>query len=91
MLAAMKSNAYVHGRNDRLSTWEELGEVITLLADLRQLQFPLEAALDLVEKTDAPSSSTETELWIDASDEGTASGGIESLANVVVGRRDRPN
>ena len=88
---AMKSNTYLGARSDRLSTWEELSEVITLLSNLHQLQLPLETALDFVENADAASNADDRGLWIDASSEDNTGGGIESLANIIVGRRDRPN
>lgn len=85
----MKPNIYVHDRNDRTLTRDELSEVVGLMADLNQL--PFEAVLEFVTEWDRPSDRDELGLWIDAEAEDGPSGGIDALARSIVGRRDRLN
>jgi hypothetical protein len=84
----MKSNAIACERDDRVSTREELNLVVGLMADLHEV--PLEAALEFLEKRDAPNPG-DLELWIDGTGEDRPSRGIEALVGIVISRPDRLN
>ena len=79
----MKSNMQVMA--DRISTQEELDEVISLLGKFDQL--PIETALELLESSKGPPrTSGGIELWRDI-DEPRLGAEIESLSNLILGRK----
>ena len=81
----MKPNMQEKIIDDRISTQEELDEVIGLLVNLDQL--PVETALELLESSAEPSGTgAGAMLWRDA-DEQRPGVEIESLSNSIVGRR----
>lgn len=85
----MKPRAQEMGIGDRISTREELGEVIVLLIKLHQL--PFEATLESLESSESRSAPEDLELWTDA-DRGRRPGAeIEPLTNIILGRRHRLN
>lgn len=85
----MKTYTQAIGRDDRTSTREELGEVISLLIDLHQL--PAEATLQFLEDSDGRSDVESDELWTDADREAGPAAQVEPLANFILGRRHRLN
>lgn len=81
----MKPNMQETVVDDRISTQEELDEVIGLLVNLDQL--PVETALELLESSTDPSGSgAGVGLWRDA-DAHWPGAEIESLSNFILGRR----
>ena len=85
----MKPHAQGLAIGDRVSTREELGEVIVLLIKLHQL--PFEATLESLESSESRSAPEDLELWTDA-DRGRRPGAeIEPLTNIILGRRYKRN
>jgi hypothetical protein len=79
---ALKPNMQVIA--DRISTQEELDEVISLLVKFEQL--PIDTALELLESSNAPArTSGGVELWLDIDDHRLGAE-IESLSNFILGR-----
>ena len=85
----MKQRAQQLGIDDRISTREELGEVIGLLIKLHQL--PFEAVLDSVESSESRSDAEDLELWTDADRGPRPEAEIEPLTDIILGRRHRLN
>ncbi len=85
----MKPSAHAIGTDDRISTREELGEVISLLVDLHQL--PVEASLQILEDSDGRSDVESDGLWTDADCEAGPAAQVEPLANFILGRQHRLN
>ena len=69
---------------DRISTQEELDEVISLLGKFDQL--PIETPLELESSKGPPRTSGGIELWRDI-DEPRLGAEIESLSNFILGRK----
>jgi len=84
----MKPHAQELVIGDRISTLEELGEVIVLLVKLRQL--PFEATLQSLE-SESRSEAEELELWTDADGDHRPGAEIEPLTNIILGRRHKLN
>jgi hypothetical protein len=84
----MKPHAQEPVIGDRISTREELGEVIVLLVKLRQL--PFEATLESLE-SESRCEAEELELWTDADGDHCSEAEIEPLTNIVLGRRHKLN
>jgi len=85
----MKPHAQELVIGDRISTREELGEVIVLLVKLRQL--PFEATLESLESSESRSEWEGLELWSDADDHRRPGSEIEPLTNIILGRRQKRN
>jgi hypothetical protein len=85
----MKPSAHAIGTDDRISTREELGQVIGLLIDLHQL--PVEASLQILEDSDSRSDVETDGLWTDGDCEAGPAAQVEPLANFILGRQDRLN
>jgi hypothetical protein len=77
------------GTDDRISTREELGEVISLLIDLHQL--PAEATLQFLEDSDSRPDFENDELWTNPDREAEKAAPVEPLANFILGRQHRLN
>ena len=84
----MKPHAQELVIGDRISTREELGEVIVLLVKLRQL--PFEATLQSLE-SESHSEAEGLELWTDADGDRRPGAEIEPLTNIILGRRHKLN
>jgi hypothetical protein len=84
----MKPRAQELVIGDRISTQEELGEVIVLLVKLRQL--PFEATLESLE-SESRSEAEELQLWTDADVDRRPGAEIEPLTNIILGRRHKLN
>jgi hypothetical protein len=84
----MKPHAQELVIGDRISTREELGEVIVLLAKLRQL--PFEATLESLE-SESRSEAEGLGLWTDADGDHRRVAEIEPLTNIILGRRQNLN
>jgi hypothetical protein len=85
----MKPYAHAIGTDDRISTREELGEVIGLLINLHQL--PVEATLQFLEDSHSRSEVESDELWTEAEREAGPAAQVEPLANFILGRQHRLN
>ena len=85
----MKPYAEEQEMGDRISTCEELGEVIELLVGLRQL--PWEASLESPGSPKRPSEEDVFELWTDRDRDHRRGAEIEPLTNMFLGRRQEPN
>jgi hypothetical protein len=81
----MKPGGQEMAIGDRISTREELGEVIGLLITLHQL--PFEAILDSFESSQSGSEADDLELWTDAGRGRQPGAEIEPLTNIILGRR----
>jgi hypothetical protein len=84
----MKPHAQGLAIGDRVSTREELGEVIVLLVKLRQL--PFGATLESLE-SESRSEAEGLELWTDADGDRRPEAEIEPLTNIILGRRHKLN
>ena len=84
----MKPHAHELVIGDRISTREELGEVIVLLVKLRQL--PFEATLESLQ-SESRSEAEELGLWTDADGDRRSEAETEPLTNIILGRRLRLN
>ena len=84
----MKQHAQELVIGDRISTLEELGEVIVLLVKLRQL--PFEVTLQSLE-SESRSEAKELELWTHADGDRRPGAEIEPLTNIILGRRHKLN
>ena len=84
----MKPHAQELVIGDRISTREELGEVIVLLVKLRQL--PFEATLESLE-SESRSEKEGLELWTGADGDHRPGAEIEPLTNIILGRRNKLN
>ena len=85
----MKSTALAYERGDRESTREELNLALDLMADLHEV--PFEAAFEFVERSFTPSNRDDLGLWTDTNGKDRPSSEIETLADIIMGRRDRSN
>jgi hypothetical protein len=85
----MKPHAQVLVIGDRISTREELGEVIVLLVKLRQL--PFEATLESLESSKSHSEGESLDLWTEADGDHRPGAEIEPLTNIILGRRHKRN
>jgi len=85
----MKPRAQELVIDDRISTREELGQVIGLLITLHQL--PFEATLESLESSESRSEAEGPELWTDADGDRRQGVEIEPLTNVILGLRHKLN
>ena len=85
----MKPYAQPIGKNDRISTREELGEVLDLLINLHQL--PFEATREELLDSDSRPTVESDQLWPDADREAGATVPVEPLANFILGRQHNTN
>lgn len=81
----MKTYARAMGTDDRISTREELGQVIGLLIDLHQL--PAEASLQILEDSDSQPHVETDGLWSDVVCGSGPGAPVEPLANFILGRQ----
>jgi hypothetical protein len=85
---AMKPQERETGIRDRISTRQELGEVIVQLVELRQLSF--DDTLGSLELSDERSQENDLELW-DRNRDDLRGAKIESLTNIILGRKQLCN
>jgi len=84
----MKPQERETGIRDRISTRQELGEVIVQLVELRQLSF--DDTLGSLELSDERSQENDLELW-DRNRDDLRGAKIESLTNIILGRKQLCN
>jgi len=84
----MKPQERETGIRDRISTRQELGEVIVQLVELRQLSF--DDTLGSLELSDERSQENDLELW-DRNRDDLRGAKIESLTNIILGRKQLYN
>jgi hypothetical protein len=85
----MKSREREAGIRDRISTRQELGQVIVQLVEMHQLSFN-----DTVESLELPeehSQDNDLELPTDRNRDGLRGAEIESLTNIILGRKQLCN
>lgn len=82
---AMKVQERVVGLRDRISTRQELGQVIIQLIELHQLSF--DDTLESLESSGEHSDESGLELWTDRNRDDLRGAEIESLTNMILGRR----
>jgi len=85
----MKSQQRDAGIRDRISTRQELGQVIIQLIELHQLSF--DATLESLESSEDRSQDHDLELWTDSDPDGMRGAEIVSLTNIILGRRQPSN
>ena len=85
----MKSQQRDAGIRDRISTRQELGQVIIQLIELHQLSF--DATLESLESSEDRSQDHDLELWTDSDPDGLREAEIVSLTNIILGRRQLCN
>ena len=85
----MKPSAQELVIGDRISTRNELSEVIGLL--ITQHQLPFEATLESLESSESRSEEEGLDLWTDAGGESRPGVEIEPLTNIILGRRYKRN
>jgi hypothetical protein len=85
----MKSQKREAGIRDRISTRQELGQVIIQLIELHQLSF--DATLESLESSEDHSQDHDLELWTDSDPDGLRGAEIVSLTNIILGRRQPSN
>jgi hypothetical protein len=85
----MKSQKREAGIRDRISTRQELGQVIIQLIELHQLSF--DATLESLESSEDRSQDHDLELWTDSDPDGLRGAEIVSLTNIILGRRQPSN
>jgi hypothetical protein len=85
----MKSQKREAGIRDRISTRQELGQVIIQLIELHQLSF--DATLESLESSEDRSQDHDLELWTDSDPDGMRGAEIVSLTNIILGRRQPSN
>ena len=81
----MKVQERVVGLRDRISTRQELGQVIIQLIELHQLSF--DDTLESLESSGEHSDESGLELWTDRNRDDLRGAEIESLTNMILGRR----
>ena len=74
---------------ERISTRNELSEVIGLL--IAQHQLPFEATLESLESSERGSEAETLELWINADGDSRPGAEIGPLTNIILGRRHKRN
>jgi hypothetical protein len=85
----MKSQQRDAGIRDRISTRQELGQVIVQLIELHQLSF--DATVESLESSEDRSQDHDLELWTDSDPDGLREAEIVSLTNIILGRRQLCN
>jgi hypothetical protein len=85
----MKSHEREAGIRDRISTRQELGQVIVQLVEMHQLSF--DDTLESLELPEEHSQENDLELWTDRNRDGLRGAEIESLANIILGRKQLCN
>jgi hypothetical protein len=85
----MKSQKREAGIRDRISTRQELGQVIIQLIELHQLSF--DATLESLESSEEHSQENDLELWTDRNPDDLRGAEIVSLTNIILGRRQLYN
>ena len=81
----MKSQEREAGIRDRISTRQELGQVIVQLVEMHQLSF--DDTLESLELPEQHSQEKDLELWADRNRDGLRGTEIESLTNIIWGRK----
>jgi hypothetical protein len=81
----MKPKERVVGIRDRISTRQELGQVIVQLIELHQLSF--DGTLESLELSEEHSQENDLELWRDRNRDDVRGAEIESLTNIILGRK----
>jgi hypothetical protein len=85
----MKSQEREAGIRDRISTRQELGQVIVQLVELHQLSF--DHTLESLELSEEHSQENDIELWTDRNRDDVRGAEIESLTNIILGRKQLCN
>jgi len=85
----MKSQEREAGIRDRISTRQELGQVIVQLVELHQLSF--DDTLESLESSGEHSLENDLELWTDRNRDGLRGAEVESLTNIILGRKQLCN
>jgi hypothetical protein len=85
----MKSQKREAGIRDRISTRQELGQVIIQLIELHQLSF--DATLESLESSEDRSQGHDLELWTDRNPDDLRGAEIVLLTNIILGRRQPSN
>jgi len=85
----MKLQEREAGIRDRISTRQELGQVIVQLVELHQLSF--DDTLESLESSGEHSQENDLELWTDRNRDGLRGAEIESLTNIILGRKQLCN
>jgi hypothetical protein len=86
---AMKSQKREAGIRDRISTRQELGQVIVQLVEMHQLSF--DDTLESLELPEEHSQENDLELWTDRNRDGLRGAEIEFLTNIILGRKQLCN
>jgi hypothetical protein len=79
----MKPATQEPGIQDRISTRQELDQVIVQLVKLHQLSF--DDTLEPLESSGEPSQENDLELWTDGDGNGQSAAEIESLTSIILG------
>jgi len=85
----MKPETQEPGIKDRISTRQELDQVIVQLVKLHQLS--LDDTLEPMESSGEPSQENDLELWTDGDRNGQPAAEIESLTSIILGCRQLCN
>jgi hypothetical protein len=85
----MKSQEQEAGIRDRISTRQEVGQVIVQLVELHQLSF--DDTLEALELPEEHSQENDVELWTDRNRDDQRGAEIESLTNIILGRKQLCN
>jgi hypothetical protein len=85
----MKSQKREARIRDRISTRQELGQVIIQLIELHQLSF--DATLESLESSEDRSQGHDLELWTDRNPDDLRGAEIVLLTNIILGRRQPSN
>jgi hypothetical protein len=85
----MKSQEQEAGIRDRISTRQELGQVIVQLVELHQFSF--DDTLESLELPEEHSQENDVELWTDRNRDDQRGAEIESLTNIILGRKQLCN
>jgi hypothetical protein len=85
----MKSQEQEARIRDRISTRQELGQVIVQLVELHQPSF--DDTLESLELPEEHSQENDVELWTDRNRDDQRGAEIESLTNIILGRKQLCN
>jgi hypothetical protein len=85
----MNSQEREAGIRDRISTRQELGQVIVQLVEMHQLSF--DVTLESLELPEEHSQENDLELWTDRNRDSLRGAEIESLTNIILGRKQLCN
>jgi hypothetical protein len=83
----MKPHTQEMGIGARIATRQELGEVIVQLVKLHEL--PFEATLESLESSENRTQEDDLELWTDSDRDRLREAEVESLTQIILGRRQR--